>query len=653
MPGNAGERRRTRSDLRLVHIALALCLAFTVLGARLWELQVHEGAEYRGKSESNRLRIQRLESPRGVVYARHADDLDVVLADNRPARDLMVVPADITIDDDELCRRLEEIVGIDGDGLLATIQKARKAREPFKQLLIRADVPTAVSARVDEYGALLPGVFTVVRPIRRYVYGETAGQILGYLGEVNTKELREKDSDYQMGDLIGRAGVESLYEDELHGKDGRMLVTKFAAGTPQIRTDPYGKPYVENLVDSYGHSLRVEEEIRQPVPGKSVHLTLDIGLQAKAEALLEGETGAIVALNADTGAVLALASSPGYDPTVFVTRSGNRERLDILRGKPNRMMHRAYQEVYPPGSVFKVLLAAAALEEGVIDADTTHYCPGKFRITPNGRAWHCWNRSGHGDVNVVDALAFSCDVFFYHVGLELGVDRITKWAHKLGLGEQTGLDLPGEVSGLIPSRDWKENRLRPQHPNEPWEYRWYPGDTVNLAIGQGAAATTPLQNALLISAIVNGGYRVQPHVNRETPAAKSQRLLSDRTIGLIRAGLTKCVEKGPPAPTGTGHEAYMEGWHILGKTGSAQNVSLAHQEDYENEEDIPKELRDHAWFVAGVLDREPPLAICVLVEHGHHGGAAAAPLARDLIAYFYDEWAPVEMRLARNRGEPQ
>lgn len=631
-------------DGRIRTVALTLALAFLVLGARLWELQVHRGAEFSGKSDRNSLRIQRLEAPRGTIVGHDG----VVLADNRPARDLMFVPADCDVAPEIVCRRLEEILGIDAAALMEEIEEAIATKQPHKQILIRRDVPSSISARVDEYAYALPGVFTVVRPIRRYAYGKTAGQLLGYLGEINKSELelqnlgeidkselQHSEFPYQLGDLIGRSGLERRYEKTLRGKEGKMMVTRYAVGVPQIRTDLHGQPHVENLVDSYGHNLRVESEIREPIPGKQLDITLDIALQAKAEELLDGEEGAIVLLNADTGALLALASSPGYDPSIFVTRSGNRKRIEALTEKPNRMIHRAYQEVYAPGSVFKLLLAAAALEEGIIDPSTTHYCPGKFRITPTGRTWHCWKRYGHGEVNVVDALAYSCDVFFYNVGLKLGVDKIHRWAERAGLGRKTGLDLPGEVPGLVPSRQWKEDLLRPAHRNEPWEYRWYPGDTVNLAIGQGATATTPLQNAILMAAIVNGGRRVQPYVNSKSKVTISEPLVSEHTLEIVRRGLRKCVEKGPPAPTGTGHRAYIEGFDIIGKTGSSQNVSLSQHEKYESEEDIPKELRDHAWFVAGVLDREPRIALCVLVEHGHHGSSVAAPLAKTLIEFFY------------------
>ena len=637
---------------RLNTVTVLLVLGLMALGIRLWELQILRAAEFGGKSDRNRLRIQRLEPPRGVIYGRMGGAAGVVLADNRIARDLMFVPADSVGDPLEVCRKLEDLVGIDAQDLLNEIQRAQDEKQPHRQIVVRKDVPRAVAARVEEYGYALPGVFTLVRPIRRYVYGKTAGQVLGYLGEINVEELRSGATSYALGDLVGRSGLERVYESTLRGKEGRMLVTRYAVGEPQLRTDPYGRPYVENLVDSYGHSLRVEEDILEAAPGGDLHIALDMRLQKKAEELLEGKEGSIVVLDAETGAVLALASVPGFDPTVFVTRSGNRIRQEILTARPYRMLHRAFQENYAPGSIFKILLAAAALEEGLIDENTSHYCTGRFLLAPGERPWHCWNRAGHGEVGVVDALAFSCDVYFYNVGLKLGVDRIKAWSGRFGLGERTGIDLPGEVAGLVPSRSWKEDMLRPSHPREPWEYRWYPGDTINLSIGQGAITTTPLQSAVLMAAMLNGGRRVKPHLRRESATAASQPLLSERTLRVLRKGMRKCVEKGPPAPTGTGREAFIKGIALIGKTGSAQNVSLDLHKPFENEEDIPKELRDHAWFVGGVLDRTPSIAVCVIVEHGHHGSTAAAPLAGELIEYFYQDpiSAPEESRVAKAIG---
>ncbi|HIA46661.1 MAG TPA: penicillin-binding protein 2 [Candidatus Hydrogenedentes bacterium] len=636
--------------LQFISVVLALCMLILIL--RLWTLQIVKWDEYRSQSNSNRLRPQRLESPRGMIYGRNGLDERVILADNRAARDLMFVLADCNVEGvvpELVCQRLEQLLHIDGKALLSEIEASEKANQPHKQILIKRDIPVGVSARVEEYAYALPGVFTVIRPVRRYVYGKTGGQVVGYLGEINQKQLDARKDRYVMGDLIGQSGVERKFEARLHGKDGEMLVTQYARGVPQLRTDPYGNVYVE--MDSLGHNLFLEDEIVPAEPGGEIQITLDIGLQAKAEELLKGEAGAIVVLNADTGEVLTLASSPGYDPSVFVSPQGGRERQELLTGKPNRMINRAFQEVYPPGSTYKILLAAAALEEGVIDRDTAFTCYGGFRLSNVSHEWNCWKRGGHGKVSVVDALAFSCDVFFYNVGRELEVDRIKAWSLKFSLGERTGLDLPGEQPGLIPSPAWKRAVYKNLVPDDPSEWNWYPGETINLSIGQGSCAATPLQIAVLMSSVVNGGYRVEPNIEDGSTGEKT-RVMSEETVALIREGMRKCVEKGPPAPTGTGHAAYIEGMEIIGKTGSAQVVSLEAVEEYAREEDIPKELRDHAWFMTGVLDREPRIAMCILVEHGLHGSSVAAPLAKEMIEYFYaSRERPAESELAQRAAD--
>ncbi|MCH7960375.1 MAG: penicillin-binding protein 2 [Candidatus Hydrogenedentes bacterium] len=632
-------------EKRVGTLRTLMLLGMVILAMRLWDLQVIRWAEFRGKSDNNSLRIQHLTSPRGIIAGRDGDATNVVLADNRAAGDLVFVLAECDQNLDLIVSRIESIVRIDGDALLDEILKYEK--QPHRQIMIKKDLPSSQLARVEEYAHALPGVFTVVRPHRRYLYGKTASQLLGYLGEIGPGELKAQGSRYRMGDLVGRAGIERIYESLLHGIDGQMLVTKYAVGRPQLRTDPYGNPYVE--VDSFGHSL-VEEQVQEPIPGGWLQITLDIGLQRKAEELLEGEEGAIVVLDSDTGAVIALASTPGYDPAVFIDPGKSDARKEALTGKPNRMIHRAYQEVYAPGSVLKIVLAVAALEEGVIDGRTTYTCSGGFKITPTGRTWRCWKKYGHGTVDVVDALAYSCDVFFYTIGLQLDIHAINKWADRFGFGQLTGIELPGEVRGLIPSPDWKRERMARLRPDDPYEQRWYPGDTVNLSIGQGAATVTPLQTAVMMAAMINGGHRIRPYLKEDSPTARSGPFMSEDTIRLVQKGIRKCVEKGPPAPTGTGHAAAVEGFSVLGKTGTAQVVSLVHHEQYETEEDIPKHLRDHAWFVAGVNDRQPAIAISVLVEHGHHGSRVAAPMARELIEYFYDNRTSTLIKVAKREG---
>jgi len=629
---------------RVVHVGLALLLAVLVLLGRLWQLQGIRGYHYRKTAEEQRLHPQRLKARRGMILGRD----NVVLADNRPACDIVFVPAEC---DDlsgrprtdalaAVCWRLADLIGIDAAHLAAEIDRRRG--QPFEQIAVKRDVSKGDLIRVEEHSYALPGVFTVVSPQRRYLHGAVAGQLLGYLGEIVPDELARHEGHYRMGDRVGRAGIELMYEDALHGIDGHTLVTRYRYGSPQLRTDLRGKPYIAQR-DSYGHRLKEHQRLEPQVGGK-VHLTLDIGLQACAEALLGETVGAIVVLDADTGEVLALASTPTYDPSVFVERGRDREREDLLlAGHPKPMLNRAFRETYPPGSVFKVLLACAALEEGLINETNTFFCPGYYQIGGQGRKWRCWKRHGHGTVNVVDALAFSCDVFFYNVGSKLGIDTIGRYAHDLGLGRETGLDLPFEAAGLIPSRAWLKQRRTAKYPDEPWEWEWRAGDTLNTSIGQGFVATTPLQVAVLMAAVVNDGFCVRPYLNEALGREVRGPFLSEATLAVVRKGLRKCVEKDDVAPTGTDKAAKIPGWTVLGKTGSAQVVSLARYEDFVSEDDIPYDIRDHAWFVAGVLDRTPRIAVCVLVEHGHHGSSVAAPLAKEVIQYFYrnEREAPV------------
>ena len=615
-------------ETRVQFFGVLLMLALAVLCVRLWSLQVLNLSEFTALAERNRVWQTRLASDRGLIFARGG----VVLADNRASADAVFAPGECPKERlDEVCARLAEITSTPPEWVVSEVAKHR--RSPFTQIIVKRDLTKADRIRVEEHQYELPGVAIIVHPQRRYLQGETAGQLLGYLGEINQNELdARRDEGYSLGDLVGKDGIERQYEPVLHGQDGYMVVTKYASGQPQLLTDKSGQPYIAQR-DTRGHLLEVEADPVPPRSGRPLHLTLDLGLQKKCEELLHGVVGAIVALDADTGAVLAMASTPNYDPSVFVTRGHDAERADLLMGgNPNRMTHRAFREIYPPGSVFKILLAAAALEEGAIKPGTSFFCPGHYQLSGGGRPWHCWKRSGHGTVGVVDALAFSCDVFFYNVGVKLGVDKIAKWCHAVGMGEKTGLDLPGEMPGLIPDPEWKAKLYADKDRSE---QNWYDGDTVNLSIGQGSAAATPLQCAMLMACIVNGGYRVRPYLCEALGPQKSERLFSESTVRTVTEGLRKCVQKGPPAPSGTGNRAQIDGFDVIGKTGSAQVASQSFQEKYKNEEDIPYAMREHAWFVAGVLDREPKLAICVLVEHGLHGAQASAPYAKEVIEHFY------------------
>ncbi len=615
---------------RLQLFAICVAVALGLLAWQLWQVQIVRQAEFTEQARDNMVRPQRLESDRGIIYGRNGN----IIADNRAATDIVFVPGECPQDAREaVAQRIDSLFNVEAAWLLERAEALQ--REPFTQITLKPDATRSDLVRVEELNHLLPGVISIARPQRRYHYGETAGAILGYLGEVNQAELEAwSDLGYRMGDVVGKAGIELQYEHLLQGQDGFMMVTKYAAGRPQLRTNRIGLPVVA-AYDSLGQPLE-ELNRRDPEPGQALHLTLDMPLQAFCEQRLRetGSVGAIVVLEADTGAVLAMASNPTYDPSVFVTHGRGRERMALLEDSDRRpMAHRAYRAHYPPGSVYKILVAAAALEEGVVTPETSYYCPGHFQLGGRGHRWRCWRRSGHGNVAMVDALAYSCDVYFYNVGLKLGVDKIAEWSNRFGLGVPTGLDLPGELPGLIPTRAWKAAL----HADQPvWEQRWYDGETVNLSIGQGDATSTPLQCAVLMASVMNPGRRVRPFLNQAVGPLDTPRLLSDETLRVVQEGLRQCVVDGPPAPTGTGQRAHLEGYDILGKTGTAQTVSLRHIQDYATVEDIPYEKRHHAWFVAGVMDREPNIAIAILIEHGHSGGKAAAPFAAEVISYFYE-----------------
>ena len=623
-------------EMRVQLTALGLALAFGLLVWQLWQLQVVDQQQFSSLAEDNRVWKKRLKSDRGVIFARNGE----VLADNRASADVVLTPGEIPKEEREAtCALLGELLGVDGAALLEKI--SNKKTQPFEQIVVKSDITKAARTRVEEFSHALPGIVTVVRPQRRYHYGATAGHILGYLGRINEREFERLEAEgYMPDELLGREGIERMYEAQLHGQDGYAVVTKFASGRPQLRTDRRGIPRIAPR-DTSGNLLGGEERREDPVAGQPVRLSLDIALQAKCEDILRGKEGSIVVLNADTGEVLALASLPTYDPGVFVGTGNSAERARLLNAvSPKPMVSGAFKEVYPPGSVFKVMMAAAALEDGIITEHTTFFCPGGFKINGKGRTWHCHKRSGHGSVNVLDALAYSCDCFFYNVGLKLGIDKMVAWGNKFGMGVRTGLDLPGEEPGLMPSREWKRKQFAKK---EKWYQDWYPGDTVNVSIGQGSMSTTPLQNAVLMASIASGGRRIVPYLNLDNPPPPGEMILSPETVRIVEAGMAKCVED---AQRGTGRKSAIPGMKIIGKTGSAQIMSLEHHEEFEKEEDIPYAFRDHAWYVAAVLDREPKLAVCVLVEHGHHGSTAAAPLAKEVYEYYYGregQLAPVTL----------
>lgn len=581
--------------------ALVVVLLLSGIGLRLFTLQVGDGQSWQSRSERNRIRFERLAATRGRILDHRGD----ALADNRAAFDILLVPEDVT-DLPKTLARIQELTGHDLPDAEAVNAAARR-RPPFEGIVIGRDVPWETVVALETHEHELAGVRLEVGPLRTYPQGEVASHLVGYVGEVSEKDLRNAGS-YRPGDRIGKTGAEKAWEDRLRG----------ASGARQVE------------VDARGRRLRTLSAAAG-TRGESLYLTLDRRLQAFAEQLLADREGAIVALRPDTGEILALASAPGFDPNAFVGGIATDDWRTLIEDKLRPLNNRALQGQYAPGSTFKIVTAAAALEEGIVTPETEIFCGGAHQF--GNRSYRCWRRGGHGKVNLHDALVQSCDVYFYQVGQKLGVDRIAFWARRFGLGAPTGVDIQNEKSGLVPTKDWKKQR---------YGETWYAGETLSVAIGQGYLLTTPLQVANMTAAIANGGFLMRPQlidrvhdgdgsvVHEFTPEVTGRLGLRPRTLQEIRDALHGVVD----ARHGTGNKAALDTIDVAGKTGTVQVFRMGKKQIKTDK--LVRHLRDHAWFVAFAPVENPEIVIAVLVEHaGGGGGTHAAPIAHDLADFWF------------------
>jgi penicillin-binding protein 2 len=583
---------------RLRGLAVVILVSLFLLLARTWHLQVMSGDYFLRLSENNRLRQLRIKSLRGKVLDRHGR----VLADNRAAYTLMAVPEDLPSED--VLHGLLERLDLETEP--AALQ-ALKSAAAFQPVLIQRDLPRDRVAYFAEHRMDFPGLFLEVEPLRSYPYHRLAAHLLGYLGEISESQLQHRGNEnYQPGDLLGQYGLERTYETILRGIPGVRQVE----------------------VDTFGRETQLISE-QSPIPGVNLVLTLDLHLQQLAEQLLEEHTGSIVALDPRNGQILALASSPAFDPNTFATHLSE-ATWTALASDPRHPLHnRVIQGQYPPGSIFKIITALAALEEGVVTPYTTVCCPGHYVY--GHRIYRDWKPSGHSCVSLHQALVQSCDVYFYHVGQELGVDRIARYARAFGLGQASGFVPDAEKDGLIPSTEWKR-RVRGQS--------WYGGETLSVSIGQGYILTTPLQVANLLATLANGGTLYQPYVilrqervdgtvlKQMAPRVLRQLHLQPEHIAWVKQGLWGVVHD----PKGTGKAARHEHIAIAGKTGTAQVVRLPrHVDGRKFQEQLPEQQRDHAWFAAFAPVEDPRIAVVVMIEHAGQGGSNFASLAKTII----------------------
>ncbi|MBW2207289.1 MAG: penicillin-binding protein 2, partial [Deltaproteobacteria bacterium] len=443
---------------RLRTVTLVVIIVFVVLILRLWYLQVVKGPSYRIQSENNRIHLQDIPPFRGMIFDRNGD----LLVDNRPSFDMNFIPEEIQ-DRNRLFDSLHKLIGLDDAQARAKLDKKGRGY-PFKPLLVEKNISRDDLAIIETNLYNLPGVKIQVRPQRNYAYGEFGCHIIGYLGEISERQLRtDKYPGNRSGDLIGKYGVEKKWQKALHGYRGGEQVE----------------------VDAAGRRLKVISR-KPPIPGLNLTLTIDKKLQMAAEKGLKGKTGAVVVLNPNNGEILAMASSPAFDPNLFIGGIDRKAWKRIISSKDYPLQNRAIASQYPPGSVFKIAVALAGLEEGAIDPEEEVFCNGSYTLGTH--TFRCWKKYGHGKVKFHKALVQSCDVYFYKLARRLGVDAIAKYAMMCGLGKKTGYDLGYETAGLIPTRKWKLKR---------WGVPWQAGDTISTAIGQSFVHTTPLQLANL------------------------------------------------------------------------------------------------------------------------------------------------------------
>jgi penicillin-binding protein 2 len=584
---------------RLTVLMVFVFTAFAVLVSRLIYLQVIEGKEYRRLSEINSIRLQDIDAPRGLIYDRQ----NQLLVDNRPSFNLHIILKDAKPVEQTL-EKLSQLTGEPIDDLKAQIKK-NKRQGAYVPIPLIEDMGRDLLAAVEVNKFNLPGIVVRVSPRRHYLFSNRASHLVGYVGEISARELKSKQyAECKGGDYIGKYGIEKSKEALLRGVRGGRQVEVNATG--QVVS-------VLNTVEAQA--------------GKNITLTIDQRLQIAAEQSLEGKAGAVVAIDPQSGEILAMASSPTYDPNWFVVGMTPDQWKSIISNPLRPLENKAIKAVYPPASTFKIVTAMAGLEEGVIDANTTHFCPGHYKY--GNRIYRCWRRGGHGEVDVVKALQQSCDVFFYQVGEALGVDRLAWYAKACGLGELSGVELDQESKGLVPTKSWKQRRL-----GRPWQG----GETISVSIGQGFNLVTPMQMAVLTATVGNGGTRFKPYVIKKIDSLQDQTVfehspevvgrlpVSPSTLELVRQGLWSVVN----TRKGTAHASRLKSVEFSGKTGTAQVVGRKVVEGLD-EDQIKMMHRDHAWFVAYAPSDNPRIAVAVIIEHGEHGSTAAAPIAKEMI----------------------
>jgi penicillin-binding protein 2 len=586
--------------------AILVIFVFICLSMRIWYLQILKWQYLTGLSENNRVRMVSLPAYRGMIKDRNGKTLVSI----RPSFNLYITPEDAGDSDPSLDLLAKKIKFERGK-----LKKSIGREKSFKDILIKADISREEVAFVEENNMRLPGIKIKAEPLRNYVYKDLMSHTLGYLGEISKSKLKNTNNPfYSQGDFVGKNGLENVFESTLRGRKGHKEVEADVSGR-ELKT-------IRKLPSESGNNLI---------------LTLDVKVQAELEKAMTSTpekivNGSAVVIKVQTGEILAITSKPTFDPNEFAAGITSRNWRKLINDEMHPLQNRSIHSLYPPGSTYKIAVAYAALEEGVVEPETTIYCPGHFKLG-RGR-YRCWKKSGHGAVNLHDALVQSCDVYFYTVGHRLGIDTLARYARKFGFGSPAGVGLSREKSGLVPSTQWKlKNRKKP----------WLLGETISASIGQGYNLVTPLQQANMMAAVANGGMLLKPYLVKRIeepggttikeffPEIRGQIAGNSENMEVIRKALRDVVN----GARGTGKKSRLKNIIVSGKTGTVQVVRMKSNEELAKEDEVPYKYRDHAWFVAFAPYEKPEIAIAVLVEHGGHGGSTAAPIAKKVFKKYF------------------
>lgn len=594
-------REMAKPRRRTVPLAFAVTGIFCLLILRLWYLQILNVDDYRALSENNRLRFLPVAASRGTLMDRNS----TVMVRNRPSFNISLIPQEIT-DVEAMLDRLSTLLGLDRAELGERWQKA-KGRARYYPVVIATNVSREQVEIVEENRLRLTGVEITMKPIREYLYKQSAAHLFGYIAEISDKELEgEEYAEYNPGDYVGKNGIEKAWEHELHGSDGGRQLE----------------------VDARGRVLRVLSE-SSPTVGNSLVLTIDQRLQQAAEQAFGGKAGAAVVMDVNNGEVLAFVSSPTFDPGLFTGKIPVDVWERYLDDKRHPLLNKALSGQYPPGSTFKMITALAGLEAGLVNESSTVHCDGTYHMGTG--KFRCWSRSGHGTVNLRRSLKESCDIYYYDLGERLGIDRLAEMCRRFGLGDATGIGLQGEKKGLIPTTEWKLKRFGK---------RWIPGDTPPAAIGQGYVLMTPIQLASMVATVANEGTVYRPHLVKQVVDADGRVLKEFFPVVTGRVGATAAnfrkVKQGLYAvvndAAGTGAAARLGDIKVAGKTGTSQVIKLGE----DRKKHLAYEFQDHALFTAFAPYDKPEIAVAVVVEHGGGGGTAAAPIAGQILRVWAD-----------------